>query len=140
MNITLKTEYALRALQEVITAGDDKPVTRKQIARIQGISEHFLEKIFIGLQKNQIIRSVRGPGGGFLLNRRPEKISLWDIYTAVDDPGFREDRCYHKNTGSCEQEKRCRVKYIWFKFSRTLKKTMTAITLTEITKNQQVRK
>jgi Rrf2 family iron-sulfur cluster assembly transcriptional regulator len=133
MNITLKTEYALRALQEVIAAEDDKPVTRKQIAKSQGISEHFLEKIFIGLQKNQIIRSVRGPGGGFLLNRGPEEISLWDVYTAVDDPGYREDRCYHKNSAGCEQKKRCRVKYIWFKFSRKLKKTMTGITLMEVT-------
>jgi Rrf2 family protein len=133
MNITLKTEYALRALQEVITAGDGKPVTRKQIAESQGISEHFLEKIFIGLQKKQIIKSVRGPGGGFLLNRRPEEISLWDIYTAVDDPGYREYRCYPKNIAGCEQEKHCRVKYIWFKFSRKLKKTMTGITLMEIT-------
>jgi len=132
MNITLKTEYALRALQEVIKAGNDKPVTRKQIARNQGISEHFLEKIFIGLQKNRIIKSVRGPGGGFLLYRRPEEISLWDIYTAVDDPGYREDRCYHKNIADCEQKNHCRVRYIWFKFSQDLKKTMTGITLMEI--------
>ena len=132
MNITLKTEYALRALQEVIKAGADKPVTRKQIAQNQGISEHFLEKIFIGLQKNLIIKSVRGPGGGFLLYRRPEEISLWDIYTAVDDPGYREDRCYHKNIAGCEQKNHCRVRYIWFKFSQDLKKTMTGITLIEI--------
>jgi Rrf2 family protein len=133
MNITLKTEYALRAMQEVITAGDGKPVTRKQIAKSQGISEHFLEKIFIGLQKNQIIKSVRGPGGGFILNRSPEEISLWDVYTAVDDPGYREGLCYHKNIADCELEKRCRVKYIWFKFRRKLKKTMTGITLMEFT-------
>jgi len=132
MNITLKTEYALRALHEVIKAGDGKPVTRKQIAESQRISEHFLEKIFIGLQKNRIIKSVRGPGGGFLLNRRPEEISLWDIYTAVDDPGYREDRCYHKDTAGCEQKKNCRVKYIWLKFSTKLKKAMTGITLMEI--------
>ena len=135
MNITLKTEYALRALQEVITAEEGKPVNRKQIARSQGISEHFLEKIFIGLQKNQIIKSVRGPGGGFVLNRRPEEISLWDIYTAVDDPGYREDRCYHKKAVGCEQEKHCRVKHIWFKFGRNLKENMTGITLMEIIRN-----
>jgi Rrf2 family iron-sulfur cluster assembly transcriptional regulator len=129
MNITLKTEYALRALQEIINAGEDKSVTRKQIAKSQGISEHFLEKIFIGLQKNRIIKSVRGPGGGFRLQRSAEKITLWDVYTAVDDIDYREDRCYHKNTNGCEQEKRCRVKYIWYKFGSTLKKNMTGITL-----------
>lgn len=133
MNITLKTEYALRALQEVITAGGDRPITRRQIARNQEISEHFLEKIFIGLRKNQIIRSIRGPGGGFVLNRKPEDISLWDVYTAVDDPGYREDRCYHKNTAGCDKEEFCRVKHIWYKFGRTLKETMTGITLIDIT-------
>ena len=134
MNITLKTEYALRALQEVVMAGNGKPVTRKQIAANQGISEHFLEKIFIGLQKNRIIKSIRGPGGGFILDRTPEKITLWDIYSAVDDTDYREDRCYHKTPAGCEQKDRCRVKYIWYKFGSTLKETMTGITLVEFTK------
>ena len=132
MNITLKTEYALRALQEVISAGEGKPVNRKYISGRQGISEHFLEKIFIGLQKGQIIRSIRGPGGGFVLNRKPEEISLWDVYKAVDDPDYREDRCYHKSPGDCEQRERCKVKQIWFKFGRTVKKSMSDITLGEM--------
>jgi Rrf2 family protein len=136
MNITLKTEYALRALQEVATAGDGKPVTRKQIAASQGISEHFLEKIFVVLRKNRIIKSVRGPGGGFVLDRSPGEITLWDVYTAVDETNYREDRCYHKSPAGCEQKENCRVKNIWFKFGRTLKETMTGITLVEFTKNQ----
>jgi Rrf2 family iron-sulfur cluster assembly transcriptional regulator len=135
MNITLKTEYALRALQEVVMAGKGKPVTRKQIAAKQGISEHFLEKIFIGLQKNRVIKSIRGPGGGFILARNPEEITLWDIYSAVDDTDFREDRCYHKAPADCVAKERCRVKHIWYKFGRTLKETMTGITLVEFTKN-----
>ena len=57
MNITLKTEYALRALYEVMACGKGKPVTRKQISNSQGISEHFLEKIFINLQKSKIIKT-----------------------------------------------------------------------------------
>ena len=132
MNITLKTEYALRALQEVIICGNGKPITRKQIAKNQGISEHFLEKIFIDLQRNRIIRSVRGPGGGFVLNREPGEITLWDVYYAVDDPGYREDRCYHKSTEGCKQKEHCRVKHIWFKFGKTLKQGMSKINLTDI--------
>jgi Rrf2 family protein len=132
MNITSKTEYALRALHEVLRSEDGKPVTRKQISKRQGISEHFLEKIFIGLQKKRIIRSVRGPGGGFVLDREPREITLWDVYTAVDDPDYKEDRCYHKSTISCTLKDRCQVKNIWFKFGRTLKESMTGITLVDI--------
>jgi len=132
MNITLKTEYALRALYEVMSCGNGKPVTRKQISNSQGISEHFLEKIFINLQKSKIIKSVRGPGGGFVLERKPENISLWDVYTAVDDPGFSQERCYHKQSENCILEMDCKIKNIWYKFGENLKNSMTGITLVEI--------
>jgi Rrf2 family transcriptional regulator, iron-sulfur cluster assembly transcription factor len=134
MNITLKTEYALRALQEVIRSGWEKPVTRKQIAEKQNISEHFLEKIFIELQKKQIIKSVRGPGGGFMLNREPHEISLWDVFTAVDDIDYREERCYHRTTSGCELKEQCGVKKIWIKFGKTLKESMSGIKLDEMGK------
>ena len=137
MNITLKTEYALRALQEVIAASNGKPVTRRQIAKNQGISEHFLEKIFIDLQKNQIIKSVRGPGGGFILDRKPGEISLWDVYRAVDDSNYRENRCFHKGTLDCGNKERCRVKYIWFTFGRRVKECMTGITLVDMVKSKK---
>jgi Rrf2 family iron-sulfur cluster assembly transcriptional regulator len=132
MNITSKTEYALRALHEVLLCEDGKPVTRKRIAQKQGLSEHFLEKIFIGLQKKDIIRSIRGPGGGFILNREPSDITLWDIYTAVDDPDYKEDRCYHKSSDGCSIKDSCGVKNIWFKFGKTMKESMLGITLLDI--------
>jgi Rrf2 family protein len=137
MNITMKTEYALRALQEVIASVEGKPVTRRQIAERQGISEHFLEKIFIDLQKNRIIKSVRGPGGGFILSREPAEISLWDVYRAVDDPNYREDRCFYKGTSDCENKERCRVKKIWFTFGRRVKECMTGITLVDMAKSKR---
>lgn len=132
MTITMKTEYALRALYEVINREAGKPVTRKEISRSQGISEHFLEKIFIDLRRNNIIKSVRGPGGGFVLGREPEQISLWDVYSAVDDPGYSEDRCYHKGPIECSNRKDCKIKTIWFKFGKTLKENMTDIRLVDI--------
>lgn len=132
MNITLKTEYALRALHEIVTSGKGKPVNRKTIAKSQGISEHFLEKICIDLQKGKILKSVRGPGGGFVLDRSIDEITLWDIYTAVDDPDYTEDRCYHKTSNGCDLRTACKVKNIWFKFGKSLKENMTAISLAEI--------
>ncbi len=131
MKITAKTEYALRALHEVIGSEEGKPVTRKQIAKKQGISEHFLEKVFIGLQKKDIIRSIRGPGGGFVLNRKAGDITLWDVYTAVDDPDYTEERCYSKTTSDCVLKDGCHVKNIWFQFGKTMKESMTGIKLVD---------
>ncbi len=129
MNITIKTEYALRALQEVIHNKEGRPITRKTIASKQGISEHFLEKIFIGLQKKNILRSIRGPGGGFILQREPADITLWDVYTAVDEPDYHEDYCYQKAPADCALDDMCQVKHIWFQFSKIVKDSMTGITL-----------
>jgi len=134
MNITLKTEYALRALYEMMSRGDaDQPVNRRQIAERQGISEHFLEKIFIALQKSDIIKSVRGPGGGFVLGEDPDGITLWDVYSAVDDPGYTEGRCCPQlPREACLLQGDCKVKNLWFKFASTLKENMTGIKLVDV--------
>lgn len=124
----------MRALHEVCCEAG-RPVTRKQISQKQGISEHFLEKIFIGLQKKELISSVRGPGGGFVLNRLPQEITLWDIYIAVDDPEYQEGQCYQKAGNSCEMHDACRVKSIWYKFGKIMKKSMSEITLADIAAN-----
>jgi Rrf2 family iron-sulfur cluster assembly transcriptional regulator len=137
MNITLKTEYALLAIEELIEQNSNKPVSRKQIAKNKMISEHFLEKIFINLKKKGIIKSVKGPGGGFILGKNIDKISLWDIYSAVDDPYNRIDGCYIKpNENACPLKTKCKTKNIWFKFAEVLKKSMSSISLNDIIKDE----
>ncbi len=137
MNITLKTEYALLALYEVfMNNNNNKPVSRRQIVEHYNISEHFLEKILIELQKKELIRSVRGPGGGFISNKKPDEITLWDIFTAVDFPDYSEHRCYPKSTNGCTIRDKCHVKNIWFRFGKSMKDSMSAITLSELTKDE----
>ena len=135
MNITLKTEYALLALYEVFMNSNNKPVTRRQIVDHYHISKHFLEKILIGLQKKDLIKSIRGPGGGFILIKNPDEITLWDVFTAVDFPEYRDERCYHKATEGCTIRDKCHVKNIWFRFGQSMKESMSAITLREFTKD-----
>ncbi len=133
MNFTLRTEYALRALQEVIT-GNGKPVNRKQISANQNISEHFLEKICLDLKKSNILKSKMGPGGGFIISKSPKDISFWDIYQAVDLQSGNFRSCYPwMREGKCELEENCQVKDIWTRFNRKLIESMSNITLADIT-------
>lgn len=132
MNFTLKTEYALRALQEVLKAGKGKAVNRKQIAANQNISESFLEKICIDLKKKNILKSKMGPGGGFIITKDPGDISFWDVYTAVDQPNGRFNNCYPGIKKTCKLEDKCQVKDIWFKFNLKLIEVMKDITLADI--------
>lgn len=134
MNITLKTEYALLAIEEIIENGNNKPVSRKLIAKNKNISEHSLEKIFILLQKRDIIKSIKGPGGGFVLAKNIKDITLWDIYSTVDDPDNRMNDCYYKKSDGCLLKPKCKTKNIWFKFSKLLKENMESISLCDLTK------
>lgn len=132
MNFTIRTEYALRALHEVLT-GDGKPVNRKQISENQNISAHFLEKICLDLKKNKILNSKMGPGGGFTISRDPRNISFWEIYQAVDLQDGRSGNCYPGIKGVCELHDKCQVKDIWTRFNQKLIESMSNITLADIT-------
>ena len=132
MNFTVRTEYALRALHEVLT-GNGKPVNRKQISANQNISEHYLEKICLDLKKNNILKSKMGPGGGFTISREPGSISFWEIYKAVDLQNNEFMTCYPGIKGVCELHDKCQVKDIWTRFNQKLIESMSNITLGDIT-------
>jgi Rrf2 family protein len=136
MSITKKTEYALRALYEIAVSGEAKPVSRKLISQKQDISEHFLEQIFIPLQKIGIIKSIRGPGGGFILGKSENDITVWDIYTALENTRHFYEKCPEISNKECERYKNCKIKYIWPKINRALKKSMTEISLKDISGEQ----
>lgn len=136
MSITKKTAYALRALYEISVSGKGKPVNRKYVSQKQNISEHFLEQIFINLQKAGILKSIRGPGGGFILGKRKDDISVWDVFTAVDSKAHIYEKCAMIKGGECDMYKECKIKYIWPKINQALKKSMTDISLKDISEKE----
>lgn len=85
MRITTKGRYALRAIANLAMADSDRPIPIKQIAADEDVSPEFLEQIFFKLKKSGIISSVRGPGGGFLLEQDPSEISVKNIFDAVGE-------------------------------------------------------
>lgn len=139
MSITKNTEYALRALYEIAEAGNEKPVNRKYISKKQKISEPFLEKIFIPLQKAGIIDSIRGPGGGFVLRKDASDITVWDVFCAVDSKAQFYGKCATISKEECELLKECKVKYIWAKINRDMKDSMTNISLEDISSGKFAR-
>lgn len=132
MSITKKTEYALRALYEISLCESKKPVSRKTISEKQKISEHFLERILIDLLKAHITRSVRGPGGGFILNKAPQNISVWDVYTAVERRPYFYSKCTLINQEKCDLVKECCIKYIWPEINQSMKESLSTISLQDI--------
>jgi len=84
MRLSARSDYALRAVIELAAATDGGHVTADQLARTQGIPGKFLEAILTQLRRAGLVRSQRGPDGGFWLARPASDISLADVIRAID--------------------------------------------------------
>ena len=112
MRITTKGRYALRAviaLAETSVAG--KPVSIKAIAEREDISAEFLEQIFFRLRRSGLIRSARGPGGGFSFALPLDRITLMDLISASGE-GLEVAPCLC-GKGACGKMAGCRARSVW---------------------------
>tara|TARA_B100001996_G_scaffold368605_1_gene341311 strand:- start:835 stop:1269 length:435 start_codon:yes stop_codon:yes gene_type:complete len=85
MKLTSKGRYAVQALADLATVKDDKPTNLTEISLRQGISISFLEQIFLKLKRKNLVKSLRGPTGGYTLSRPSSEITLSSIIDAVDE-------------------------------------------------------
>ena len=85
MKLTSKGRYAVMALVDLARFNDINPVSLRDISLRQGISLDYLEQIFSKLRKKEIVQSVRGTHGGYILNREAREIKLTNILDAVDE-------------------------------------------------------
>ncbi len=101
MRLTTKGRYGVRAVINLASAYANRPISIKTIAKQEEVSPEFLEQIFFKLKKAGVISSVRGPGGGFILQKKPSEITVKAILDAVGE---------QVNPTPCtdpEEEKRC---------------------------------
>jgi len=85
MRISTKGRHAVMAMVDIARNGREKPVALAEIAQRQGISLSYLEQLMALMKSEGLVKSVRGPGGGYLLNSPSESIVINDIVIAVDD-------------------------------------------------------
>ena len=85
MKLSNKGRYAVMAMADLAQSKEELPTNITEISLRQGISSSFLEQIFLKLKKNNLVRSSRGPSGGYLLTKNPEEIKLSSIIKAVDE-------------------------------------------------------
>ena len=91
MNLSKKSRYGITALIDLAVYAKDQCVQLSSIAERNNISVKYLEQIFSSLRKAGLVRSVKGPQGGYLLAKRPESITVADVIHALDGSYLLED-------------------------------------------------
>lgn len=132
MRITTKGRYALRAMTRLALETEGKPIPIKKIAEIEELSPEFLEQIFFRLKKEGIVDSVRGPGGGFVLQRDPVDISAKEIFDAVGE-GVMLTPCTSEDD-DCERKDNCLVREVWEEASEHIAAYFQGLSLADVMK------
>jgi len=114
--LTQKTRYALRALLYLIEEGHGDAVQLQRIAETQKIPRKFLELIMLDLKGLGIVKSVRGPKGGYRLSRHPQSISFGDVVRGLEGP-IALVPCasvnFYKKCGDCHDEATCAIRRLF---------------------------
>ena len=85
MKLSSKGRYAVMAMADLAKNNVSQPTSLSEISLRQGISISFLEQIFLKLKKNNLVKSIRGTNGGYILNKDPKEIKLSEIFIAIDE-------------------------------------------------------
>ena len=136
MRLTTKGRYAVTAMLDLAIHDDSDPVALADIARRQGISLSYLEQLFAQLRKRGLVRSSRGPGGGYQLGRPAGDIAVVDVIGAVDE-SVDATRCGGKE--NCLGEARCLTHDLWHDLSKQIHDFLGGIDLAQLVERRRVR-
>jgi Rrf2 family iron-sulfur cluster assembly transcriptional regulator len=126
MRLSTRGRYAVTAMMDLAIHEKTGPVTLADISTCQDISLSYLEQLFARLRQADLVRGVRGPGGGYHLARPAKEITVADIITAVDEQ-VDATRCQGKE--NCHDGERCLTHELWTDLSDQIYKFLDSITL-----------
>lgn len=130
MHVTAKADYAVRAIVELADSSQDSPRKVDDVARAQNIPVSFLENILTQLRSSGLVRSQRGPEGGYWLAHPADEVNLAQIIRAVEGPlvGVRGQRPEEiEYAGSAES-----LKQVWVALRANLRKVLEHVTVAQI--------
>ncbi|PCK02550.1 MAG: Fe-S cluster assembly transcriptional regulator IscR [Alteromonadaceae bacterium] len=136
MRLTTKGRYAVTAMLDLALHVDAKPVSLSGISKRQEISLSYLEQLFAKLRQNDLVRSVRGPGGGYKLSRAPKDVYIAEIVDAVNES---VDATHCAGEGNCQQGEICLTHYLWSDLSAQIHSFLSSISLASLVDKPEVR-
>lgn len=133
MRLSTKGRYAVMAMADLARNGAERAVSLAEIATRQEISLSYLEQLFARLRRAGLVKSVRGPGGGYRLARTPGETWIADIVLAVDEP-IRATRCSGQGSprGCMIGGERCITHDLWEGLGQEIHRYLSSVSLEDV--------
>lgn len=133
MRVSTRGDYASRALLSLALGADhNAPTSVRDLAERTGLPQPYLEQILLTLKGVGLVRSKRGVGGGYVLARSPEAITLAEIVAAVDGPIVAGDFGEPHKDGACDHEGQCVLLSVWADVGNHMREHLASFTLEDM--------
>ena len=136
MRLTAKGRYAVTAMLDLAVHDGEGPISLADISERQGISLSYLEQLFAKLRRQELVQSVRGPGGGYRLNRAANDIVIAEIVSSVDE-NVDATRC--QGAADCQGGETCLTHELWSDLSSQIHDFLSQIDLASLIERRRVR-
>ncbi|HOT62076.1 MAG TPA: Rrf2 family transcriptional regulator [Treponemataceae bacterium] len=129
MRISTRGRYSLEALLYLCLLPQGESASTRAIAAGTGISDGYLEQLFIPLKRDGIVRGIRGPQGGYLPGRTPERITVGEVLRSVEG-SLEPVACLSDET--CPAEATCPTRSLWSRIAETIAECVDSISLDDL--------
>ena len=137
MKISTRGRYALRMMLDMVLSDSDKPVSVKEIAERQEISEKYMEQIMPILTKSGYVKSFRGNNGGYMLAKKPEEYTAGEILRAAEG-SLAPVGCIEDEPNACGHYEQCRTVKFWEGLWDVIIEYTDRFTLADLMKNEDI--
>ena len=131
MKISTKGRYALRLMLDLAVYNTGEPISLKDVAKRQNISEKYMEQIMSILNKAGFVRSVRGPQGGYFLTRKPEEYTVGMILRLTEGSLSPVD-CLDEGAENCPRQESCVTFILWKQLDNAIRDVVDKVTLQDL--------
>ncbi len=135
MRLTTKGRYAVAAMLDLAINQQDSTISLADISKRQEISLSYLEQLFAKLRRNGLVKSVRGPGGGYRLAKMADDIDIATIVDAVDEQ-IDATRC--NGDGSCRHGNACLTHHLWVDLTEQIQDFLRGISLANLIAREEI--
>lgn len=132
MKLSTKGQYGVKAMFDLALNYGEEPVSLKSVADRQCVSEYYLEQLIAVLRRENLVKSIRGAQGGYVLARDPSEITVGEILNVLEGP-LEISECLSEEAGpECSKINYCATRLIWIKIRKAVNDVVNSITLKDM--------